>query len=76
MDLLSNSSKCSRMISELKLFHKTEKERTPPCSFHKTRIVLIPKLDKDNNNKITTKTYRSTFLMNKDVKYKINSRSH
>ena len=37
----------------LKLFQKTEEERTLPNSFHKVSITLIPKPDKDTITKTT-----------------------
>ena len=48
----------------LKLFPKSAEERTPPNSFYKTTITLIPKPDKDN----TKKENRPILLTNIDAK--------
>jgi hypothetical protein len=45
----------------LKLFCKTEKERTPPKSFYDANITLMPKLNKDTQQK---ENYRPISLMN------------
>ena len=37
----------------LKLFQKTPEEGTLPTSFYKATITLLPKPDRDNNNKTT-----------------------
>ena len=49
----------------LKLFQKTEEERTLPNSFYKATITPILKPDKDNTKK---ENYRPISLMNIDVK--------
>ena len=41
----------------LKLFQKTEEERTLPNSFYKATITLIPKPGKDNTKKKSTGQY-------------------
>ena len=51
----------------LKLFWKTEEDRTLPKSFYESTITLIPKLDKDNTHK--KENYRPISLMNIDWKF-------
>ena len=49
----------------LKLFQKIAEEETPPNSFYKATITLIPEPDKGNTKK---ENYRSISLMNVDAK--------
>jgi hypothetical protein len=53
------------ILALLKLFQKTEKERTLPNSFYEASITLIPKPDKDTSKK---ENYRPMFLMNISAK--------
>ena len=48
----------------LKLFQKTEEEKTLPKTFYETTITLIPKPEKDTTK---TENYRPMSLMNIDA---------
>jgi len=50
----------------LTLLQKTAEEGTLPDSFYEVTITLIPKPEKDNNNK--KENYKPTSLMNIDEK--------
>ena len=53
----------------LKLFQKIAEEETPPNSFYKATITLIPKPDKDNTQKRKLQANISApMLMNIDAK--------
>jgi hypothetical protein len=51
-----------------KICHKIERESTPPNSFYKTSIVLIPKLDKGTTKEENS---RPVSLMHIDGKFSV-----